>query len=617
MAAVTGSLTSAEIGTWIARLAAALGTLACAPIGSGPRESPLLEVRARLPRVSEGVLLNEPLVVYFSEPLDRSTVTHDSVRITDADGQRARGRLEVEGESLRFVPDPVYARDLSDGGFRPATTYTVELSGFPDPAGLRSADGAPLARSLTWSFRTVVVGDPQVAVLFEDATPEHGGALTLAVGTVVEGQPLYLRSAEPLDPSTLDDAEFLFLPERGGEAVRAHARLVPRTSLPPELQTAGRGTAWLQLLPLDAPLGPGIYLLDAPELELRDYGGNPVWIAGLAVERKFTVVAAVAGLPGRYSESFLDTARRSPVPPPPLGGPEPDGTAHWGKDGAVRIRFPRAAGDGSAGAVELAGATQRGAARELRKDVRATRLTLADEAECALAAEGLVVLRAQGLLRIGGRLVRGAGDAPSDTTAGGDGGAPSLLASFDGGTLSGWLARAAAEDPAWTVLIAGGDLVVDGMLEVGTPLLLVAGGVVRISGSVAASCEGCAVAILGEGGGRWPNAERADLVLDEPLSNPLAAPLRLAVMSGPIPPRGKVARWLSGGAAGHAGAGRYRVRYLRDPDLAGDLAPRDHPSLLEGASSIRFVVELALEPGVPWDPPFVDEVVLTWEEAAR
>jgi len=588
---------------WLSTIVAALGPLSCTP---SPRpEASVLELRSHLPKVSTGVLLNEHLIAYFTDDLERSTVTPDSVRILDPKGRRAEGRFEVEGRELRFVPDPIYRADLSDGGFRPGTRYTVELRGFPDPGCLRSVEGAPLRAPVRWSFTTVAIEGGGVA--FQDATPERGGALILATETVESGgprSPLLLSCPEPLDPSSLRDEDFLIL--RAGQeiGVRAKLRGPPVDRLPPKQVLSG-GAMWLELLPLST-LEAGAYTLEiAPELALRDYGGNPVWAKPL---QGFRVAGQSARPPGRYRESFLDTARRSPVVPPLTDGRAWDGMAHWGRTGRIGIRFPAAAGDGSDGVVTL----DEQDLDDRRNNLQATHLSL--PGDVTLTSPGLVVLRAQGSLHVGGRLSRTLAAEVAGTPVPPP---PSMKDSFDGGTLSDWLARAVEDDPPWLVLIAGGDLVIEGAYEFDTPVLCVAGGVVRITGR--GKYLKNELWVLGGGGASDPrvSVERAHLVIDTPATNPLAAPLRFAVMSGPLPPRGKVVRWLSGQVAGHAGGGSYTVRYLRDPSDSGPPVFVDDPRHLDDASSIRFLVELVMGPGSVWDPPFVDEVALTWEEARR
>ena len=100
--------------------------------------SPPLELLTFKQSGAADVCLNELLAFNFSEELDRSSVTPQSVRISDPSGAAARGRLQVDGARLTFEPELPLAADLSDGGLRPGTRYTVELGGFPRPDGIRS-----------------------------------------------------------------------------------------------------------------------------------------------------------------------------------------------------------------------------------------------------------------------------------------------------------------------------------------------------------------------------------------------------------------------------------------------------------------------------------------------
>ena len=132
---------------------------------------------------AERVYLNEALTFSFSEVLDRASVTADSVRIVDEQGGEARGRLEVHGSSLRFVPVLPMASDLSDAGLRPGRRYSLELAGFPRPDGLNSIHGHPLATTLQAAFTTVPVsgpnGEPKSWLLFDDEFPATRAVLKL------------------------------------------------------------------------------------------------------------------------------------------------------------------------------------------------------------------------------------------------------------------------------------------------------------------------------------------------------------------------------------------------------------------------------------------------------
>ncbi|MBL8862672.1 MAG: Ig-like domain-containing protein [Planctomycetes bacterium] len=634
--------------TW----AIAPAVLACAP---APPPAPRVLVH-RLTRPEPGALvrLNESLVFHFSADVDRASVTQESVRITARDGRPARGRLVVDGSRVRFDPAPVLAADLSDGGYVPGASYTIEIAGFPRPDGLRAADGAPLASTYRAAFRAVEArgGAEQI---FEDRDPDRVRPLRLFPAP--QGQPvqyeigpldsLYLRCEEPLDPSSLVDGAFALRPRRGPE-VPLRPRLLendPVATLKPRparVRSSTPASAWerepraalVELTParrLPASSSEPWRLVFRPEVAVveialvpflpgwpalplavprthsgvpRDLGGHSVWEPALVLVG-FPVVDRGRDVGrGAWVEEFLDTRLRSTIAVPGV-----DGTAAWIDSGRVEVRFPKAAGDGRQGDLELTGVVH-------GRDHAAVRARVARGVTCRLGeAEGPVVLRTQGMLRIEGRLER--------TT-----GARTPL-HFEPGRLSDWLDRtlavagAAARERDWTILIAGGDLVVDGEIEVSTPLLLVAGGRIRVSGAVRSAQPG-QVFRLGEGGGPGLSASTVEgLELDPPEDNPLRETLRFAVLSGPLPARGSVVEWLEAEASGSAPArGRtdpgWSVRYVpelqRAPEALGDLEVVDSPELLRRPGPLQVLIELVVEPGGRWRPPFVDAVRLAWRD---
>jgi hypothetical protein len=195
-------------------------------------------------------------------------------------------------------------------------------------------------------------------------------------------------------------------------------------------------------------------------------------------------------------------------------------------------------------------------------------------------------------------------------------------------TLSDWLARMRAENRNCTVLIAGGDLVIDSAAEVGldTPLLLVAGGVVRIEGSVRVNPG--FVYVLGEGGGLnvEPTKQTANLLrMDQPIAvNPLRRELHLAVLSSPLPSRGTVAAWKHANTGASpptpplAPLSRWKVSYVHEigamPKSIGELEPVDDPIALDPVGPIQVLIEIWMAPSAAFDPPYVDYVELHWDQ---
>lgn len=607
--------------------------LAVAPLVGcdGPADTPSpvgLRLEQRRPDAAEGIYLNEPLVLHFSAPLDPLSVTRESVRIRAADGgPAAHGVFEVDGERLRFRPDAPLEPTLSDGGLRPGTTYVVELAGFPRPDGLRARDGRALESSYRWTFRTAAPGEP----LFADQTPLASSLLQLDRARFGRDEPIRLSCAEPLDPTTLDAENFqlYFLSaERRSidepvQRIPLRARLVSNA----EPGVSGGG-ARIELRADKGAFEVGQYRLAiTPGTGLRDFGGNLAWPSrpGAAPTFDLTVVHRET----EVHESFATVDRRSP-----LLVPGADGAAYWANQdwgtgesaspslaGRVTIRLPAAAGDGRDGRTVLGSV-------ESRDDLHASRLAVPRGSRCELRADGLVVLRSQGRLAIDGELVRSTpGRAPMTFASGAPLSAPPppRPSEWRPERLSDWLAWAREQDHPWTVLVAGGDLVIgaDARLEVAGPLLLVAGGRVVVLGDLIS--EDDQLFVLGEYEGRLPGKSYiAAMMIDAPLSNPLVEPLRCAIVSAPVPRWGGVDRWVAAATTMVENEGSVRVRYL--PEALDPLAatvdewgPVDHPADLDGGA-LRLLIEIEQPPADAadrarsvWSPPYLDDVHLSWE----
>ncbi len=590
---------------------------ACAPRADEPD---VLRIVAIEPRAGERLLLNEEVTVLFDAPLDPGSVTRLAAELRASDGRLAEGTWRVDGRQLEFSPAPVRARDLGDGGFRPGERLTLTLRGYPSAAALRARDGRWLGATV--SVPLEVVPRDQEGFLFYDATPGYGKPIEVrptdpgfALGPpLAPGAPLWLRCSEPLDPTSLFDEDFRVEPEDTRLDVSRRVRLELVQNFDDE-QVAGRNeTRALLAVHFESTLPAGGYTLhfQGRPGSLTDFRGFPVArrLAGTPTGLRFRV-----GEPDELDLDFVDDDEAVP-----LVVEGSDGTAYWSDDGRVRVRYPRAAGSGAAGRVELGGAPLPSA------DLHAVRLTLPRERECVLPERGLVVLRAQGRVELAGRLVRRTG-----------GGAPRMFPPLGRTavprTLTEFLAAAEAESPAWTVIVAGGDLVVDGVLDFDGPLLLVAGGRVRGVGEVRLAPEAAEqLWILGEGdfatdfrsAFRTPPRRASALEIDPPLANVLVEPLVFSIVSSPLPRRQQVGRWREQAAVGGGGQGRWRVLFAPSELPVAPAVPRglltDVPWEQAEPGPCRLAVELTLEPapGGPaeptprWDPPFVDRVHLAW-----
>ncbi|HJM57140.1 MAG TPA: Ig-like domain-containing protein [Planctomycetota bacterium] len=581
------------------------GAILCAACGQAPVAVEAVRLESIRPVEGEGVYLNEEIVLTFSQAIDPSSVASTSLRIVDDAGREAEGRWEVVGRQARFAPRPVLSGTLTDGGYLPGTVYSVDLGGFPRLDGLRGLKGEPLDRSWRWSFSTAEVGPGRRGFVFDDASPGTGAHVSLSNARPLHpGEALVLECNEPLDPSSLREEEFRIERVESGAAAftcRVKARFL--ANHPEGSRGPLEPCAVIEFMPTER-LEPGSYLLLGSGVTLTDYGGNPVWPAGLGrqphafgVRRPPPSGAGELESQAHYQLSFLDRTEFLSV-----AVPGTDGLAHWSDGGVLSVRFPKAAGEGAHGALDLRGL-------EDRHDLQATTLSVAKGAQVDLGAgPGLRVLRAQGRVHIAGHLGRRISQTDEPRPGPAIPGHPYV----DGESLSQWLERARAEDWPWTVLIAGGDLVIDGDLVVNTPLLLVAGGWIRVEGRV--DQPPGQLWLLSEGGGLRmdPTATVPDLVIEAPDGNPLKQTLHLAAVSAPLPARVISYRWLEPLVGGRQGAGRYEVSYLPATGPVERGRAVKHPRLLEGEGPVRVLLELFVTPGPLWDPPSLDFVTLRW-----
>jgi len=392
------------------------------------------------------------------------------------------------------------------------------------------------------------------------------------------------------------------------------------------------GGARIELRPADGGFEVGRYRLAiSADTSLRDFGGNLVWPSRPGAVPGIDLI--VVHRETEIHESFESADRRSPLLVPGVDGAAFWANADWGSGtsaspgllGKLTIRFPAAAGDGHDGRVALGG-------EERRTDLHASRLTVPSGERCELVAGGMVVLRSQGRMDLAGELVRRGGTgAPPMVFASGlplSTPAPPRTSEWVPERLSDWLRWARTEDRAWTVLVAGGDLVLHSGARLATdgPLLLVAGGRVVILGDLDSQDD--QLYVLGEYEGSLPGKSYlVAMLIDPPLINPLVEPLRCAVVSSPVPRWGGVQRWISASSTALEGSGTVRVRFLPETlnplaDRLEDWGPVDHPADLPGGA-LRILVEIEQPPAPDgqrhrsvWAPPFLDDVHLFWEPRA-
>lgn len=571
------------------------------------------------------VFLNERVVLHFSEELDPASVHSGSVRILDSEGRAAIGAWRAFSDRLEFTPAPVLSADLSDGGYRPGSTYSVLLLGFPAPDGLRGRSGAILAASQRLEFRVVGLEARATRPLFEDASPTRGLPLVLASGVLAEGDPILLLGEEPVDPSSLEGADFELV-KRSVNGSLARAQPVPLTAR--LVQNADKravsptGATLIELRPSATPLEPGSYVLRlARGGRVDDLGGHAMMLVSPTSTRWLDLRvesgrrASRAGL-AAHLESFASRAARSAQV-----WEDADGTASWSDTGRVEVRLPRICGDGRDGEAALAGALR-------VATLQATSIRVARERSAELEGDQpLTRLSAQASVRIDGRLVR---SEPTSRASACDIEWLSALAAspLEAGEALEQLEREATRA---LVIIAGADLIVEGRLESSAPVVLIAGGRIRVSRQAVIEAprvwfldettENLAHQVMGH---RIGAGQRLSWRLARAERNVLRTPLRLAVISTSLPPGGAARFEFGPRVTLHHGWGRARVRYLGDrPVGSSSRSPEllvDDPALLVGSSTLRLLIELELFPGngatdAALDAPWVDDVLIEYEPA--
>lgn len=96
---------------------------------------------------------NEILYLYFSQPLDPSTVSTSTIQLRTATGELPVGEFFVVDNRVEFVPTLLISGSQSFFGFRASDTYTLTIPGRADAAQvLKSTSGQPFKDTFTCSL---------------------------------------------------------------------------------------------------------------------------------------------------------------------------------------------------------------------------------------------------------------------------------------------------------------------------------------------------------------------------------------------------------------------------------------------------------------------------------
>ncbi|HRV82662.1 MAG TPA: hypothetical protein P5218_14600, partial [Planctomycetota bacterium] len=511
-----------------------------------------------------------------------------------------------QGRWLLFWPQTVSAADLTGGGYQPGQVHRVHVEGFPALGGLRTREGVPLDKTYWIPFEVANPGPEDAAFL--DFTPYACApiqfmALPGAPSEAVHvDEPLRLYCGEPLDPRTLHSEDFVILRHRlspGPAELASEPYCQVRASLienrHSELLEQHQAGAIVELVPqIPLELDPGVeYSLEVlSTARLADYSGHRPWAmrqpGAVLASYRFRLEPIGAHERNHLRIDFLTrallTSQRVPWA---------TGEASW-EPGRITVHFPKAAGTGLDGPVVWEGNCE-------AADLHATRLSVAASSEVTLVAPlGPVVLRSQGRSDLLGK-VRREGAADQAMTPG------QWFERSGGGSLEELVAYAQAESMPWTILVAGGDLLLEGEFVSQTPVVLAAGGRTRITGRI--QCPPGELYVVGEGGGwsRGQEPRSLPLGMETPTHNPLRERQVYCLLSSVVP-NWALDRyeWQSLAIGQDPGQGRTEVFFLPPDGPIERERCVTHPRHLPLDAPLRILIQLTVEPGGSWDPPVID-----------
>lgn len=333
---------------WIGAVAAlALAVVACSPRAE-QRPFTVARTSPELGTAGVPLLLNDSVTVYFTADVLPVTLTADTVLVVDERGDRVPGSLSVGANWVAFHPVPPLTSELTDGSFRPGSTYRLLLAGSPRPDAIRARDGRRLRESVAFDLRTASLAERPMGLPAPLRPPAADVPFAMHAADFAQPLPaaqprLQLHFSLPLLPSSVTPDAFEVTLLDGGRI----EEIVPRRV---------RVVTWS----LDALPGSSVEL-DLGALPARRRGGEPRPL------RPGTLVNVSLR---RGSTSVLDYGGRQPLPGSSQWSVVPGGSlilAEWpapddvmaaddglsptfeARDGGIRPRVRKEAGNGQLG----------------------------------------------------------------------------------------------------------------------------------------------------------------------------------------------------------------------------------------------------------------------------
>jgi len=274
----------------------------------------------------------------FSAPIASSSVSAETVRVRIGPNfaKQVPGDFNVIGNTIEFAPRLPTQADLSDSGLAPASTYEIELPGFPAPNTLTNSTGDALSDTETATFSTATASSVNLFIDYHPDSSPHVTSVNPKADAVdvPQNAGIEITISEPLHPASANTSNVsLVMVERPPGNALSPVRAIQGTVVLEQ----SRGSVVMKYIPLFPLADNAKYELSIGR-RVTDLVGNDM-IEHLS---HFTI-RDEPPVPGQFdldfeaaSEAFVDVENT---------------IADWNGDkpGTVQAIFTAGAGDGSDG----------------------------------------------------------------------------------------------------------------------------------------------------------------------------------------------------------------------------------------------------------------------------
>lgn len=185
----------------------------------------------------DNVALNQVLEFIFTDPVDEASIIDRSFQLREGPGfgLGVVGTTRVEGNRVFFEPQLPGLCSLVDAGFKPGTTYRVQLVGWPEEYAVENLSGQPLLNTMTFEFQTRAEEDPErfldqipgFVPIVQGISPANGDAAV----TVDSSNRIVITVSENIDPCTVSTDTVRFHVVETGDPVLANGKTAANGNL--------------------------------------------------------------------------------------------------------------------------------------------------------------------------------------------------------------------------------------------------------------------------------------------------------------------------------------------------------------------------------------------------